>query len=204
MPIYHIRIQGHVSAQYGAWFEPLVITREASGETLLAGKVLDQGELFGILLKIRDLGMTLLSVSSATQAGTLNRASRGPEAQRGARSSSKQAKGDSMANTQVTVTGFMMIQPGTEAQLLQHVATQIAATRREPGCLNYDFHRGIDDPTRFMFYENFADQAAFEAHLSAAHTREWVQVAEAAGARFDVQRWTMLSGSDHEQHRGER
>ena len=44
-------------------FDPLTITRVPSGETLLAGELVDQGALFGILLKIRDLGLPLLTVS---------------------------------------------------------------------------------------------------------------------------------------------
>ena len=63
MACYHIRIQGHLPDHYAAWFTPLVITREASGETLLAGELVDQGALFGILLKIRDLGLPLLTIT---------------------------------------------------------------------------------------------------------------------------------------------
>ncbi len=63
MAIYHIRIRGHLPDRYAAWFAPLTITREPSGETLLMGELVDQGELFGVLLKIRDLGLPLLKVS---------------------------------------------------------------------------------------------------------------------------------------------
>ena len=63
MACYHIHIQGHLPDHYAAWFAPLVITLEASGETLLAGELVDQGALFGILLKIRDLGLPLLTVT---------------------------------------------------------------------------------------------------------------------------------------------
>ncbi len=63
MATYHIRVQGHLPDRYAAWFDPLTITREPSGETLLSGELEDQGALFGVLLKIRDLGLPLLSVS---------------------------------------------------------------------------------------------------------------------------------------------
>lgn len=63
MAIYHIRVQGHLPDRYAAWFAPLSITREPSGETLLSGELEDQGALFGVLLKIRDLGLPLLTVS---------------------------------------------------------------------------------------------------------------------------------------------
>jgi hypothetical protein len=61
--IYHILVRGHLPDRYVARFAPLTLTREPSGETLLAGELVDQGALFGILLKIRDLGLPLLTVS---------------------------------------------------------------------------------------------------------------------------------------------
>ena len=63
MACYRIRIQGHLPDRYAVWFAPLTLTREPSGETLLTGELVDQGALFGILLKIRDLGLPLLTVS---------------------------------------------------------------------------------------------------------------------------------------------
>ncbi len=64
MPTYYIRVQGHLPDRYMAWFDDLNITRQTSGETLLAGELVDQGALFGVLLKIRDLGIPLLAVVS--------------------------------------------------------------------------------------------------------------------------------------------
>jgi hypothetical protein len=61
---YYIRVRGHLADRYAAWFAPLTITREPSGETLLAGELADQGALFGVLLKIRDMGLPLLAVAS--------------------------------------------------------------------------------------------------------------------------------------------
>ena len=71
MACYHIRIQGHLPDHYAAWFAPLTLTREPSGETLLAGDLVDQGALFGILLKIRDLGLPLLTVSPSFDGETI-------------------------------------------------------------------------------------------------------------------------------------
>jgi len=61
--VYQIRIKGHLSHQWADWFEGLTITLEEDGNTLLAGPVIDQSALHGILKKIRDLGMPLLSVN---------------------------------------------------------------------------------------------------------------------------------------------
>jgi hypothetical protein len=63
MPTYHIRVRGHLADHYAAYFAPMMIIREPSGETLLTGELADQGALFGVLLKVRDLGLSLLTVS---------------------------------------------------------------------------------------------------------------------------------------------
>ena len=61
--VYQIRIRGHLSPQWTGWFEGLIITPEEDGDTLLTGPVVDQAALHGLLKKVRDLGMPLLSVN---------------------------------------------------------------------------------------------------------------------------------------------
>jgi len=61
--IYQIRIKGHLGPQWADWFEGLTITLEDNGDTLLTGSVIDQAALHGLLKKVRDLGMPLLSVN---------------------------------------------------------------------------------------------------------------------------------------------
>jgi hypothetical protein len=61
--IYQIRIKGHLSHQWADWFEGLTITLEDNGVTLLRGLVVDQAALYGLLRKVRDLGMPLLAVN---------------------------------------------------------------------------------------------------------------------------------------------
>ncbi|MCP4937375.1 MAG: hypothetical protein GY927_24980 [bacterium] len=61
--IYRIRIKGHLSSQWSDWFEGLTITLEEGGNTLLSGPVVDEAALHGLLKKVRDLGMPLLSVN---------------------------------------------------------------------------------------------------------------------------------------------
>ena len=60
--IYQIRIKGHLGGQWTDWFEGLSIKLHDNGETLLTGPVVDQAALHGLLRKVRDLGMPLLSV----------------------------------------------------------------------------------------------------------------------------------------------
>ena len=61
--VYQIRIKGHLGREWTDWFEGLTITLEDDGETLLTGAVIDQAALHGLLRKVRDLGMPLVSVN---------------------------------------------------------------------------------------------------------------------------------------------
>ncbi len=59
--VYQIRIKGHLGPQWTDWFGGLTITLEEGGETLLTCLVVDQAALYGLLRKVRDLGMPLIS-----------------------------------------------------------------------------------------------------------------------------------------------
>lgn len=63
--MYQLRIGGRLSQKWMDWFEGMTITVEEDGNTLLAGRVIDQAALYGILKKVRDLGMPLLSINSS-------------------------------------------------------------------------------------------------------------------------------------------
>ena len=62
--VFQIRIKGHLGQQWTDWFEGLTITLEDNGDTLLTGELVDQAALHGILKKVRDLGIPLVSVNS--------------------------------------------------------------------------------------------------------------------------------------------
>ena len=61
--VYEIKVEGHLGGQWTDWFGGLTITLENSGKTLLRGPVMDQAALYGLLKKVRDLGMPLVSVN---------------------------------------------------------------------------------------------------------------------------------------------
>jgi hypothetical protein len=69
--VYQIRINGHLGGQWRDWFEGLKINLEENGDTLLTGPVVDQSALYGLLRKVRDLGMPLVSVNRIHQGNTL-------------------------------------------------------------------------------------------------------------------------------------
>lgn len=60
--VYLIRLKGQLGSQWADWFEGMSITLEDNGDTLLTGPVADQAALHGLLKKVRDLGLTLVSV----------------------------------------------------------------------------------------------------------------------------------------------
>jgi len=60
--IYQIRIGGQLGEQWAVWFDQMTLTRTDNGDTLLTGPVVDQAALHGLLRKVRDLGLPLVSV----------------------------------------------------------------------------------------------------------------------------------------------
>ena len=69
---YHIRVKGHLDSQWSAWFDNMTISNQANGEAVLCGSLPDQGALHRVLIKIRDLGLPLLAVTTVAADETSN------------------------------------------------------------------------------------------------------------------------------------
>jgi quinol monooxygenase YgiN len=70
-----------------------------------------------------------------------------------------------------TIIGTVIARPETREELADLLAMQVAPTRAEPGCINYDFHVDAADPCVFVFYENWVDRTALDAHLAMPHLK---------------------------------
>jgi hypothetical protein len=65
---YEIRLEGHLHPRWAAWFDGMTLTTRSDGTTVLEGRVVDQAALHGLLGKLRDLGLPLLSVTTSNRA----------------------------------------------------------------------------------------------------------------------------------------
>ena len=70
-----------------------------------------------------------------------------------------------------TLIGMVVAKDETREELQKILAAQVAPTRAEPGCINYDFHIDAKDPNVFMFYENWRSREDLDAHLKMPHLK---------------------------------
>lgn len=70
-----------------------------------------------------------------------------------------------------TIIGTVTARPETRLELAALLQAQVAPTRAEAGCINYDFHVDAADDCVFVFYENWTDRAALDAHLAMPHLK---------------------------------
>jgi len=69
----------------------------------------------------------------------------------------------------------MLVKPGTEDKCKEYIRVLQENSRKEPGCLMYVGHQSIDNPRKFLFYEQYRDHAALNAHRSAPYFKQYVQ-----------------------------
>ena len=68
----------------------------------------------------------------------------------------------------------MLVKPGTEENCKEYIRILQEHSRKEPGCLMYIGHQSIDDPRRFLLYEQYKDKAALDAHRNAPYFKQYV------------------------------
>jgi quinol monooxygenase YgiN len=68
----------------------------------------------------------------------------------------------------------MLLKPGAEEKCREYIRILQEHSRREPGCLMYIGHQSTEDPRRFLFYEQYKDAAALEAHRTAPYFKQYV------------------------------
>jgi quinol monooxygenase YgiN len=78
----------------------------------------------------------------------------------------------------LTVIARVKAKTGKEEEVKKELSALVGPTRSEPGCINYDLHRAIDDPTAFMFHENWKSKEDLEKHLESPHFKAWMTKAE--------------------------
>ena len=69
-PLYQIRLKGHLGREWTDWFAGMAVAQTEDGDTLLTGPVADQAALFGLLRKVRDLGLPLVSINETRREAT--------------------------------------------------------------------------------------------------------------------------------------
>lgn len=93
-----------------------------------------------------------------------------------------------------TIIGTLTARTETREELASLLMALVAPTRAEAGCINYDFHVDAADPCVFVFYENWTDRAALDAHLAMPHLQPLVsQVDRLLACPVEIRPLTMLS-----------
>ena len=74
----------------------------------------------------------------------------------------------------IVLTVDMLVKPGAEEKCKEYIRVLQEHSRREPGCLMYVGHQSTENPRKFLFYEQYVDAAAFEAHRNAVYFKQYV------------------------------
>ncbi|MBW7995896.1 MAG: antibiotic biosynthesis monooxygenase [Candidatus Glassbacteria bacterium] len=83
-----------------------------------------------------------------------------------------------MAQDKVTVVAVIKAKSGREDQVRRELEALIAPTREEEGCINYDMHRGSEDPSLFMFHENWRSKGDLDIHLQQPYLARFMELAD--------------------------
>jgi len=98
-----------------------------------------------------------------------------------------------MASQPVTVVVRLTAKVGKEMQVRQELFNLLAPTRAERGCLNFDMHEDPNDPTAFLFHENWTSEDCLKQHFETTHIKRWIKLAETLLAEpLDLTRWRKI------------
>ena len=93
----------------------------------------------------------------------------------------------------LTIVARFRAKAGQESRLRQELQRLLAPTRAEAGCISYDLHQSQSDPALFVFYENWASQAALDAHSQSPHLQALLKlVPDLVDGRPDITKWTIV------------
>jgi quinol monooxygenase YgiN len=96
-----------------------------------------------------------------------------------------------------TIIGLVVAKDETREELRELLRAQVAPTRAEPGCINYDLHVDAEDRNVFMFYENWKSKADLDAHLKMPHLKPLMDRVDSLLARpVEIKFYEMLSRQD--------
>jgi len=99
-----------------------------------------------------------------------------------------------MNQEKVTVIAHIEVKPGAEEAFLQSGQAVVAATRTEAACINYDLHQSADEPTRFVFYENWTSLDGLDQHSKSAHIQTFrASIADLIAKPVEIKIWKMVT-----------
>ncbi|MBT5570574.1 MAG: antibiotic biosynthesis monooxygenase [Alphaproteobacteria bacterium] len=88
--------------------------------------------------------------------------------------------------TQLTIVAHIHANPGKEQLVRAELEKLVPVTRAEAGCVQYDLHQDNDNPTHFLFFENWESREVWQAHMNAPHLAAYLQAVDGAVAEFTV------------------
>jgi quinol monooxygenase YgiN len=95
-----------------------------------------------------------------------------------------------MAGKQVTVVVRIKAKTGMEARVRQELLNLLKPTRAERGCLNFDMHQAPNDPSLFLFHENWVSEEDLKRHFETPHIKRWIEGAKVLLADpMELTRW---------------
>ena len=94
----------------------------------------------------------------------------------------------------ITVIAIFQARPGKQAELKSALTALVTPTRKESGCLNYDLHVLPEEPTKFLFHENWSTKAQLDAHLQSAHLKALLpRLDELCVAPPEIKLWEQIA-----------